>query len=148
MAPGERIVGVEDVPELAPRHPHLVKLEGRGPNVEGVGGVTLRDLVRQALRMRPDRLVVGEVRGSEVGDLLAALKTGHEGGVGTVHANGPGRFPRGLRPSRYWAGCDRSALHSQLAAAVQVVLHVGRDRVGASQARPRSRRWGGVPTDG
>ena len=85
----ERIVCVEDAPELAPQHPHLVRLVARVPNVEGAGEITLRQLVRQALRMRPDRIVVGEVRGAEVVDLLAALNTGHEGGAGTVHANSP-----------------------------------------------------------
>jgi pilus assembly protein CpaF len=77
----ERILCVEDAAELAPHHPHLVKLVARCANVEGVGEVTVRDLVRQALRMRPDRIVVGEVRGAEVVDLLAALNTGHDGGV-------------------------------------------------------------------
>lgn len=76
VAPDERIVCVEDAPELEPRHPHLVRLVARGANVEGVGEVTLRQLVRQALRMRPDRIIVGEVRGAEVVDLLAALNTG------------------------------------------------------------------------
>ena len=80
VAPGERIVLAEDSAELRPRHPHVVRLETRPANQEGMGLVTLRDLVRQALRMRPDRLVVGEVRGPEVTDLLAALNTGHEGG--------------------------------------------------------------------
>lgn len=92
----ERIVCVEDAAELAPRHPHLVKLVARCANVEGAGEVTLRQLVRQALRMRPDRIVVGEVRGAEVVDLLAALNTGHEGGAGTVHANSPGEVPARL----------------------------------------------------
>ena len=86
----ERIVCVEDAAELSPpRHPHLVKLVARNANVEGVREVTVRQLVRQALRMRPDRVVVGEVRGAEAVDLLAALNTGHEGGAGTVHANSP-----------------------------------------------------------
>ena len=85
--PGDRLLLVEDASELAPDHPHVVRLESRPPNVEGAGEVVLRDLVRQALRMRPDRLVVGEVRGGEVVDLLAALNTGHEGGAGTLHAN-------------------------------------------------------------
>src|SRR4051794_20343297 len=85
--PAERLVLCEDAAELAPAHPHVVRLLGRPPNVEGAGLVTLRDLVRQALRMRPDRLVVGEVRGAEVADLLAALNTGHDGGCGTLHAN-------------------------------------------------------------
>ena len=85
--PADRLLLVEDAGELAPDHPHVVRLEARPANVEGAGAVSLTDLVRQALRMRPDRVVVGEVRGAEVVDLLAALNTGHEGGCGTVHAN-------------------------------------------------------------
>jgi pilus assembly protein CpaF len=126
----ERIVCVEDAAELAPRHPHLVNLVARCANVEGVGEVTVRDLVRQALRMRPDRIVVGEVRGAEVVDLLAALNTGHDGGAGTVHANNPTEVPARLEALAALGGLDRAALHSQLAAAVQVLLHVGRDRAG------------------
>jgi pilus assembly protein CpaF len=131
VARTERIVCVEDAAELAPRHPHLVKLVARSANVEGVGEVTVRDLVRQALRMRPDRIVVGEVRGAEVVDLLAALNTGHDGGAGTVHANNPSEVPARLEALAALGGLDRAALHSQLAAAVQVVLHVRRDRDGA-----------------
>jgi pilus assembly protein CpaF len=127
----ERIICVEDAAELAPAHPHLVKLVARCANVEGVGEVTVRDLVRQALRMRPDRIVVGEVRGAEVVDLLAALNTGHDGGAGTVHANNPAEVPARLEALAALGGLDRAALHSQLAAAVQVLLHVGRDRTGA-----------------
>jgi pilus assembly protein CpaF len=130
VAADERIVCVEDAPELEPRHPHLVHLVARYPNVEGVGEVTVRDLVRQALRMRPDRIVVGEVRGAEVVDLLAALNTGHDGGAGTVHANSPAEVPARLEALAAVGGLGRSALHSQLAAAVRVVLHVGRDRAG------------------
>jgi pilus assembly protein CpaF len=126
----ERIVCIEDAAELAPRHPHLVKLVARGANVEGVGEVTVRDLVKQALRMRPDRIVVGEVRGGEVVDLLAAFNTGHEGGAGTVHANEPAEVPARLEALAALGGLDRAALHSQLSAAVRVVLHVGRDRTG------------------
>ncbi|MEZ0341706.1 TadA family conjugal transfer-associated ATPase [Mycobacterium sp. pV006] len=126
----ERIVCVEDAAELAPRHPHLVNLVARAANVEGVGEVTVRDLVRQALRMRPDRIVVGEVRGAEVVDLLAALNTGHDGGAGTVHANSPAEVPARFEALAALGGLDRAALHSQLAAAVQVVLHVSRDRAG------------------
>ncbi|WP_029108401.1 TadA family conjugal transfer-associated ATPase [Mycobacterium sp. URHD0025] len=126
----ERIVCVEDAAELAPPHPHLVKLVARAANVEGVGEVTVRDLVRQALRMRPDRIVVGEVRGAEVVDLLAALNTGHDGGAGTVHANSPAEVPARLEALGALGGLDRAALISQLAAAVQVLLHVGRDRAG------------------
>jgi pilus assembly protein CpaF len=126
----ERIVCVEDAAELAPRHPHLVKLVARCANVEGVGEVTVRQLVRQALRMRPDRIVVGEVRGAEVVDLLAALNTGHEGGAGTVHANSPGEVPARMEALGALGGLDRVALHSQLAAAVRVLLHVTRDQGG------------------
>jgi pilus assembly protein CpaF len=127
----ERIVCVEDAAELAPAHPHLVRLVARCANVEGVGEVTVRDLVRQALRMRPDRIVVGEVRGAEVVDLLAALNTGHDGGAGTVHANNAAEVPARLEALAALGGLDRAALHSQLAAAVQVILHVSRDRTGA-----------------
>jgi pilus assembly protein CpaF len=130
VSPDERIVCVEDAAELAPRHPHLVKLVARCANVEGVGEVTVRQLVRQVLRMRPARIVVGEVRGAEVVDLLAALNTGHDGGAGTVHANSPGEVPARLEALAALGGLDRGALHSQLAAAVQVLLHVGRDRAG------------------
>jgi pilus assembly protein CpaF len=99
VPPRERIVIVEDSAELDPDHPHVVRLQSRTANLEGAGLVTLRDLVRQALRMRPDRLVVGEVRGAEVVDLLAAMNTGHEGGFATVHANSPGTCRLALRPS-------------------------------------------------
>lgn len=114
----ERIICVEDAAELQPRHPHLVRLVARAANVEGAGEVTLRQLVRQALRMRPDRLVVGEVRGAEVIDLLAALNTGHDGGAGTVHANSPTEVPARLEALAALGGLDRVGLHGQLAAAV------------------------------
>lgn len=126
----ERIVCVEDAAELAPNHPHLVKLVARCANVEGAGEVTVRDLVKQALRMRPDRIVIGEVRGAEVVDLLAALNTGHDGGAGTVHANNPAEVPARFEALAALGGLDRAALHSQLAAAIQVVLHVTRDSSG------------------
>ncbi|MGV1087186.1 MAG: TadA family conjugal transfer-associated ATPase [Mycobacterium sp.] len=128
--PAERIVCVEDAPELAPGHPHLVRLVARGANVEGAGEITLRQLVREALRMRPDRIIVGEVRGAEVVDLLAALNTGHDGGAGTVHANSPEEVPARLEALGALGGLDRGALHSQLAAAIQVVVHVSRGRSG------------------
>ncbi|MEW2550018.1 TadA family conjugal transfer-associated ATPase [Streptomyces sp. NPDC047002] len=130
VGPRERIVLAEDSAELRPDHPHVVRLESRPANQEGAGEVTLKDLVRQALRMRPDRLVVGEVRGAEVTDLLAALNTGHEGGCGTVHANAARDVPARLEALGTAAGLDRAALHSQLAAAVSVVLHLVRDRAG------------------
>ncbi|WPW20527.1 TadA family conjugal transfer-associated ATPase [Streptomyces sp. HNS054] len=130
VGPDERIVLAEDSAELRPDHPHVVRLETRPANQEGAGLVTLEDLVRQALRMRPDRLVVGEVRGPEVVHLLAALNTGHEGGSGTVHANAASDVPARLEALGTAAGLDRFALHSQLAAALSVVLHLVRDRSG------------------
>jgi pilus assembly protein CpaF len=128
--PAERMVLCEDAAELAPAHPHVVRLLGRPPNVEGAGQVTLRDLVRQALRMRPDRLVVGEVRGAEVTDLLAALNTGHDGGCGTLHANRPAEVPARLEALGVAAGLDRAAVHSQAAAGLAVVVHVRRSATG------------------
>jgi pilus assembly protein CpaF len=124
--PRDRVLLVEDAGELAPVHPHVVRLEAQPPNVEGAGAVTLRDLVRQALRMRPDRLVVGEVRGAEVVDLLAALNTGHDGGCGTLHANSAADVPARLEALAGVAGLDRAALHSQLAAGLRVVVHLVR----------------------
>ncbi|MPY78144.1 MAG: TadA family conjugal transfer-associated ATPase [Actinophytocola sp.] len=126
VAPTERIVSVEDAGELEPGHPQFVRLVSRPPNVEGAGEVTLRELVRQALRMRPDRLVVGEVRGAEVCELLAALNTGHEGGAGTLHANSPAEVPARLEALAALGGLSRAGLHSQVAAAVRVVLHMRR----------------------
>jgi pilus assembly protein CpaF len=128
--PTERVVLCEDATELTPAHPHVVRLLTRPPNVEGVGQVTLRDLVRQALRMRPDRLVVGEVRGAEVTDLLAALNTGHDGGCGTLHANRPGEVPARLEALGVSAGLGRAAVHSQAAAALSVVVHLRRTPYG------------------
>ncbi|WP_431783903.1 TadA family conjugal transfer-associated ATPase [Streptomyces chumphonensis] len=127
---GERIVLAEDSAELRPDHPHVVRLEARPANQEGAGRVDLRDLVRQALRMRPDRLVVGEVRGSEVLDLLAALNTGHEGAACTVHANAAADVPARLEALGMTAGLDRAALHSQLAAGLSLVVHLVRGRSG------------------
>ncbi|HEX6873923.1 MAG TPA: TadA family conjugal transfer-associated ATPase [Micromonosporaceae bacterium] len=126
----ERIVVVEDATELRPAHPHVVPLQSRPSNVEGIGMVTLRDLVRQALRMRPDRLVVGECRGAEVVDLLGALNTGHEGGAGTLHANAAADVPARLEALGLLGGLTREALHAQVAAGLQVVLHVGRTAAG------------------
>ena len=130
VPPGERLVVVEDASELRPRHPHVVALEGRPPNVEGAGAVEVRTLVRQALRMRPDRLVVGEVRGGDVVELLAALNTGHEGGCGTLHANSAADVPARVEALALAAGLGREAAHSQLASALDVVLHLSRGRDG------------------
>ncbi|WP_313896277.1 TadA family conjugal transfer-associated ATPase [Streptomyces sp. YIM 98790] len=126
--PGERIVLVEDSAELRPGHPHVVRLEARPANQEGSGEIGMRELVRQALRMRPDRLVIGECRGEEVRELLAALNTGHEGGCGTVHANAAADVPARLEALAVAAGLPRAALHSQLAAALSLVVHLVRDR--------------------
>jgi pilus assembly protein CpaF len=124
----ERIVLVEDVAELGVRHPHVVRLEARPPNVEGRGQVSMQDLVRQALRMRPDRLVVGECRGAEVRELLAALNTGHSGGCGTLHANAASEVPARVEALGALAGMSGQAVGVQFAAAVDAVLHV--ERVG------------------
>lgn len=127
LVPGdERIVVVEDSDELRPDHPHVIGLVARPANVEGAGEVGLRDLVRQALRMRPDRIVIGEVRGAEVVDLLAALNTGHEGGTGTVHANAPEDVPARLEALGIAAGLSRDAVHAQAAAALDALVHVVR----------------------
>ena len=123
----QRLVLVEDASELRPEHPHVVGLEARPPNIEGAGEVALRTLVRQALRMRPDRLVVGEVRGAEVVELLAALNTGHEGGCGTLHANSARDVPAWVEALALAAGLGREAAHSQLLAGVAAVVHLGRD---------------------
>ncbi|MFG1673896.1 TadA family conjugal transfer-associated ATPase [Micromonospora sp. NPDC049282] len=131
LVPGnERIVLVEDAAELRPVHPHVIGLQARTANVEGVGVVGLGDLVRQALRMRPDRLVVGECRGAEVVDLLAALNTGHDGGAGTLHANAPTDVPARLEALGMLGGLPRVALHAQVAAALQVVLQLRRTGTG------------------
>lgn len=127
---GERLVIVEDSTELSPQHDHVVRLQSRMANVEGAGAVPMRDLVRQALRMRPDRLIVGEVRGAEVVDLLAAMNTGHEGGAGTVHANSAADVPARLEALGLMAGLDRTAVHALVAAGVDAVIHVARGHDG------------------
>lgn len=124
--PAERIVTVEDTVELSPRCPHLVRLEARRANAEGVGAISLSELVRQALRMRPDRIVVGECRGAEVTDLLAALNTGHAGGCGTVHANAARHVPARLEALGMLAGISREALARQMDSALDVVVHLER----------------------
>jgi pilus assembly protein CpaF len=128
--PGERLVLVEDCAELVPDHPHVVRLEARPPNQEGRGEVTVRELVRQALRMRPSRLILGEARGAEIVDLFTALNTGHEGGCGTLHANRPQDVPARIEALGLLAGVSREAVHSQAAAAVRVALHLTRDEDG------------------
>jgi pilus assembly protein CpaF len=127
----ERIVTIEDVAELRIAHPHHVRLEARQPNIEGTGGIGLARLVREALRMRPDRLVVGECRGDEVRELLSALNTGHDGGAGTVHANSLHDVPARLEALGALAGLDDRSLARQAASAIGLVLHVERTADGA-----------------
>lgn len=122
----ERIICIEDTTELHPPHPHVINLSARHANVDNRGAISMSDLLRQALRMRPDRIVVGEIRGAEVVDLLAALNTGHEGGAGTVHANSLKEVPARMEALAALGGLDRAALHSQLGAAVDVLIHVRR----------------------
>lgn len=122
----ERIVVVEDVLELAVDHPHVVHLQSRHANSEGAGAVDLTALVRQSLRMRPDRLVLGECRGAEIRELLQALNTGHEGGCGTVHANTAADVPARLEALGALGGLDRGALAAQVASALEVVIQLGR----------------------
>ncbi|MBL7516614.1 Flp pilus assembly complex ATPase component TadA, partial [Frankia sp. CNm7] len=126
----ERLVVVEDTTELTLDRDNVVRLQGRPPNIEGAGAITQRDLVRQALRMRPDRLVVGEVRGPEVLDLLVAFNTGHEGGLTTLHAGGPGALPARVEALGALAGLSRPEAHSLLAAAVHATVHLRRDGAG------------------
>ena len=122
----ERIVIIEDSRELAPSHPHCIRLEARPANSEGAGRITLTDLVRQALRMRPDRLVLGEARGAELVDLLAAMNTGHEGGCGTLHANSAHDVPARLEALASLGGLSRAACQAQVASAVDAVVHLSR----------------------
>ena len=124
--PADRVVLIEDVAELRLRHPHVVSLEARQPNLEGVGGIDTARLLREALRMRPDRLVVGECRGVEVRELLSALNTGHDGGAGTLHANGLADVPARLEALGAVAGLTPGALARQAVSAVDAVLHVER----------------------
>jgi pilus assembly protein CpaF len=122
---GERIVTIEDAAELTLRHAHLVQLEARPANLEQRGEVTIRDLVRNALRMRPDRIVVGECRGGEALDMLQAMNTGHDGSLTTVHANGPRDVVSRLEVMTLMAGMDLPvhAIREQIAAAIDVVVH-------------------------
>lgn len=124
--PSERIVIVEDSTELDPAHPQTVRMQSRLPNSDGAGLVLLRDLVRQALRMRPDRIVVGEVRGPEALDLLIALSTGHDGSAGTVHANSASDVPARLEALGLLAQVDPRSIHALVASGLRAVVHVAR----------------------
>lgn len=125
-SPADRIVAIEDVAELRPRHPHFVSLESRQPNLEGAGGVGLARLLREALRMRPDRLVLGECRGEEIRELLGALNTGHDGGAGTLHANSLEDVPARLEALGALAGLGPTAAARQAVSAIGAVLHLER----------------------
>jgi pilus assembly protein CpaF len=127
-APADRIVVLEDVAELRIDHPHVVCLEARQANLDGAGAVGVERLVREALRMRPDRLVVGECRGPELRELLAALNTGHDGGAGTLHANSLADVPARLEALGALAGLTPDAMARQAVSAIGNVIHI--ERVG------------------
>jgi len=135
--PAERIVTVEDAAELRLPQPHVARLESRPPNVEGRGEVTLRALVRNALRMRPDRIVVGEVRGGEALDMLQAMNTGHDGSLTTVHASSPADAVRRIETMALMAGLDlpHLAVREQVASAVDVIVHLVREGDGSRRVR-------------
>ncbi|SEI39364.1 pilus assembly protein CpaF [Arthrobacter sp. yr096] len=132
--PKERLVLIEDAAELNPVHPHVVTLESRHGNLEGGGALDLGELVRQALRMRPDRLIVGECRGAEVRELLTALNTGHTGGGGTIHANTARAVPARLVALGALAGLNAEAVRLQVSSALDVVIHVDRTQAGRKVA--------------
>ena len=122
--PLERVVAIEDTKELSVDHPHFVSLQSRSSNSEGAGLVTLRDLVRQSLRMRPDRLILGEVRGLEIIDLVTALNTGHSGGCATIHANSASDVPTRIVSLGLLAGIPVQAMHQLFASAITVVIEL------------------------
>ena len=133
IGPDERVVTIEDAAELRLRQTHVVRLESRPPSVEGRGEVTIRDLLRNALRMRPDRIVIGEVRGAEALDLLTALNTGHDGALSTVHANSPADALRRVETLALMAGIGlpHEAIREQLARGVDLLVHMARGEGGA-----------------
>ena len=137
---GERIVTIEDAAELRLRQRHVVRLEARPPNLEGRGEITIRQLVRNALRMRPDRIVVGEVRGAEALDMLQALNTGHDGSLTTVHANSSADALRRVETLALMAGVGlpHAAVREQVASALDLVVHQDRGRDGARLVRSLS----------
>ena len=124
----ERVVTVEDAVELSLNLPNLIRLEARPANTEGAGEVTIRDLVRNSLRMRPDRIIVGEVRGAEALDMLQAMNTGHDGSLSTVHANTPRDAVRRLETMVLFGGIDLPlrAIREQIASAVDLVVQLTR----------------------
>ena len=128
LPPDERIITIEDAAELRLQQPHVVRLEARPPNIEGRGEVTIRDLVRNALRMRPDRIVVGEVRGGEALDMLQAMNTGHDGSISTIHANSPRDVLSRLETMTLMAGMDLGvrAIREQISSAISLIIHQAR----------------------
>jgi pilus assembly protein CpaF len=124
----ERVITVEDAVELRLQQPHVVQMETRPPNIEGVGQVALRELVRNALRMRPDRIIVGEVRGPEAFDMLQAMNTGHDGSMSTVHANSPRDALYRIENMVMMANLNLplKAIRMHLASAVNLIVHVER----------------------
>ncbi|WP_082455550.1 MULTISPECIES: TadA family conjugal transfer-associated ATPase [unclassified Plantibacter] len=124
--PAERLVVIEDVAELRILHPHVVALQSRQANLEGAGGIDLERLLREALRMRPDRLVLGECRGPEVRELLSALNTGHDGGAGTLHANSLTDVPARLEALGALAGMSQEAVARQATSAIGLIIHLAR----------------------
>ena len=129
----ERIITIEDAAELRLQQPHVVRIEARPPNIEGRGEVTIRDLVRNALRMRPDRIVVGEVRGGEALDMLQAMNTGHDGSISTIHANSPRDSLSRLETVTLMSGMDLSArsIREQIASALNLIVHQARLKDGS-----------------
>lgn len=130
--PGDRIVTIEDAAELQLQQPHVVRLETRPPSLEGSGEITMRDLVKNSLRMRPDRIIMGEVRSSEAVDMLQAMNTGHEGSLSTIHANKPREALTRLENMVGMAGINlpSKAVRTQIAAAIDVIVQVSRMRDG------------------
>jgi len=133
LDPTERVITIEDAAELRLRQPHVVRLESRPPSVEGRGEVTIRDLLRNALRMRPDRIVIGEVRGAEALDLLSALNTGHDGALSTVHANSSLETLRRLETLALMAdvGLPHTAIREQIGRGVDLTAHLRREADGS-----------------
>ena len=131
----QRILIIEDSRELNPQHPHVVSLEGRPANIEGMGLITMKDLIKQSLRMRADRLIIGEVRGAEVIDWLSALNTGHTGSAGTIHANSIHEVITRFESLDLMAGLSKEATHSQLKTALNYVIHIERNADGKRRVR-------------
>jgi pilus assembly protein CpaF len=135
MEKSQRILIIEDSRELNPQHPHVVSLEGRPANIEGMGLITMKDLIKQSLRMRADRLIIGEVRGAEVIDWLSALNTGHTGSAGTIHANSIHEVITRFECLGLMAGLSKEAIHSQLKTALDYVIHIERNADGKRRVR-------------